>query len=275
MARKSPDQMQMSFGAMASPEDAAQTPDEPTAPANGTAGPPNHANTGAAKTPQPAQPASETPQPEEPPTQVPVPPAPVSDKKADTPVPPPTANPPQPATDEPAAVEEDRPGRPGRPDSGGHAPSRPETVDTAEPALTKPSRTGPKAGLAQNRPQGDAPPSANRTSTRSDGARTALRLGAETTERPIILDLSETTSPGGWVSQSYAEGLATTLKENGAADAVTIRAHTAQANTVLKYMHTLLGVKLNIAPPAHLHAEETAPPEKQEETQAPVHAQAA
>ena len=65
----------------------------------------------------------------------------------------------------------------------------------------------------------------------------------------VILDLATTTTPGGWVSQSYTEGLTSTLMANGLIGRVTIKPHTRQARTVLDYMRGLLGADLQLEPP--------------------------
>lgn len=218
MAKRNTDQLQMSFGAiMEPPANPAETP-SPTQPAQ-------------PKAPQPAP----APVPEPKPSNGPQPPP--EDQSAT-----PKEESSQAEPDEPRQElqEADEPKK----ETNRKAGRRTQTKTQPAPASAAPAETQ-TGNHHLPHTQGGTP---GRTSSHSDAYRTVEAL-AESPAGTAIIDLDRTSTPGGWVSQDFALGLARALSQNRANDTVTINATKTQARTVLEHVQKITGISLKITPP--------------------------
>lgn len=88
---------------------------------------------------------------------------------------------------------------------------------------------------------------ASRTSTLPDAYRAVEKhLASHNPGAP--LDLDQTSTPGGWVSQAFATGLAKALQEHNALDTLQILTSSQQARTVITHVERATGARLNVVP---------------------------
>ena len=272
MARSSPDQLQMSFGT-AEPQQATAPAAKATKDSKTDSNSPPHPPDAANPTKDGPDTAQPSPSPETATTEADTVPPP--EKPGADPAPDVTATTEAPAQSQslehrqpdPETQESGEPAEPAEPANGSTTgtqpppPSPPATAPRKQPAAPRrqptqltdpPARTQRRQTPQKPDPQAAAARTNNRTSNRADGEAAALKLTQDAQlaqDTQVILDLATTTTPGGWVSQSYTEGLTSTLMANGLIGRVTIKPHTRQARTVLDYMRGLLGADLQLEPP--------------------------